>query len=170
MKSTNLSGVLMGLTLLFLAVGCDTNVDPSQVKNGNPGEQILPREPLDECEDCPIGCCCCGVEWVSDAYGTIQLCGLCEGDYLCGTYSPGSPCSTISGVGKDITFISTHTREVFCVEPGASFRIYNPGSNKITFRFTCQYDQTPPVFQTYTIQAHSELFFFNDGSCITEGC
>ena len=159
----------MGLTFLFLAVGCDTSVDPSQVRSGSPGEQILPREPLDECEDCPIGCCCCGIELIS-GFGTLELCGLCEGDYLCGTYSPGSPCSSISGIGKDIQLNFSHTREVFCVEPGGSFRIYNPQASSITFRFTCDYDQTPPSFQTVTIPAHTELFFHNDGSCIIAGC
>jgi hypothetical protein len=169
MKNTKFSGWLMGLSILLLTIGCDTSLDSSKDSTGNPGEQILPREPLDECEDCPIGCCCCGIEQIFN-FGTLQLCGLCEGDYMCGTYSPDPPCSSISGIGKDITFTFGHTREVFCVEPGASFRIYNSGTSAITFRFACDLDQTPPSFQTFTIQPNQELFFFNDGSCLTEEC
>ena len=169
MKSTNLITTLVSLPLIMLLISCDTNQDTSQIGVLNSGEQILPREPLDLCEDCPIDCCCCGIEQITNL-GTLELCGLCEGDYLCGTYSPDPPCSSISGIGKDITFTLGHTREVFCVEPGASFRIFNPGGNAITFPFACDMDQTPPSFQTFTIQPHEELFFFNDGSCITEGC
>ena len=161
----------MSLTLLLWTSSCDTTLDSSQDRTSNPGEQILPREPLDECEDCPIGCCCCGIEYVSGFFIPIELCGLCEGDYLCGSFSPDPPCSTISGIGKDITFSLGHQREVFCVEPGASIRIYNPHlSLSITFRFACDYDVTPPSFQTITLGPEEERFFLNDGSCMVEVC
>lgn len=156
---------------MLLMVSCDTNQETSQIGVINTGEQILPRVPLDECEDCPIGCCCCGIEWVSGNFIPIQLCGLCEGDYICGPFSPNTPCSTFSGIGKNINFSLGHRREVFCVEPGASFRIYNPDLTlSIIFRFTCEYDVTSPSFQTITLGPLGEKYFFNDGSCIVELC
>lgn len=170
MKSITFFSVMFSITFMVLSTGCEKSADQNQIRYLDTVNQILPREPLDECSDCPLDCCCCGIEFVSGLLGTIQLCGLCEGDYLCGTYSPGSPCSLISGQGKDIVFTSSHRREVFCVEPGASFRIYNPGSSSIVIQFTCEYDVTPPPFQTITLQAHEERFFYNDGSCVSEGC
>ena len=161
----------MILPLMLLLVSCDTNQDTSQIGVINSGEQIVPREPLDECEDCPTGCCCCFIEFVSGSFIPIELCGLCEGDYLCGSYSPDPPCSTISGIGKDITFNLSHRREVFCVEPGASLRIYNPHPTlSITFRFTCDDDVTPPTFLTITLGPHEERYFLNDGSCLVDPC
>lgn len=171
MKNTNLFTTLVSLLVMLLLVSCDTNQETSQIGVINSGEQILPRKPLDECEDCPIGCCCCGIEWVSGNFIPIELCGLCEGDYICGSYSPDPPCSTISGIGKNITFSLTHRREVFCVEPGASIRIYNPHSTlSISFRFACDYDVPPPSFQTVTLGPLEERFFLNDGSCMVDPC
>lgn len=158
-------------SFMLATVGCEKSTDQTQTQITGQNWPLTIREPLDECSDCPIGCCCCGIETLTIGTIILQLCGLCEGDYLCGTYSPGSPCSTISGTGKDITLIPTiHPREVFCVEPGASFRIFNASSGPATFKFTCNLDVSPSTFITVTLQAHEERFFHNDGSCIVEGC
>ncbi len=156
-------------------VGCEKSPDQSQTLSTDQNWPITVREPLDECSDCPIDCCCCGIEIIGITGFTIQLCGLCEGDYLCGTFSPSSPCSTISGLGKDISLTAPgpfgHPREYFCVAPGASIRIFNPSSSvTASFKFTCQYDVTPNTFITVTLQPHEERYFFNNGSCMTEGC
>ena len=166
---------MLCFSLMLTTVGCDTSTDQSQTQTNSQNWPVTLRTPLDECSDCPEECCCCGIEIVGLNGFTIQLCGLCEGDYLCGTYYPGSPCSSISGTGKNITLTPSgpfgHPREVFCVEPGASFRIFNQSSTlPASFKFTCQYDVTPNTFITVTLQPHEERFFFNDGSCITEGC
>jgi len=160
------------LSFMLVSVSCEKSSDQTQITNLVPNEQLSPRAPLDECSDCPVDCCCCGIEALFGSTGTIELCGLCEGDYTCGTYSPEPPCSsTISGTGKNITFTLGHTREVICIAPGASFRIYNPHPTaSITFRFACDYDETAPTFNTITLEAEEEAFFFNDGTCITEIC
>ena len=157
---------------MLTTVSCDKSTDQSQTQTNSQNWPITVREPLDECSDCPVGCCCCGIEMISGFQFTIELCGLCEGDYLCGTYNPASPCSTISGTGKNIILIPTiHPREIFCVEPGASFRVFNPSSTiAVSFKFTCQYDVTPNTFTTVTLQPHEERFFVNNGSCVTDGC
>jgi len=163
--------MMVCFTFIFSTVGCEKSGDQTQSQTTGQSWPISLREPLYECEDCPIGCCCCGIEMISPSSFTISLCGLCEGDYLCGTFSPGSPCSSISGTGKDISLSTPyHPREVFCVEPGASFRVFNPNPFSVSFRFTCQYDVTPNTFITVTLTSHEERFFYNDGSCITDDC
>lgn len=159
-------------SFILATVGCEKSTDQTQTQITGQNWPLTVRTPLDECSDCPEECCCCGIEMISTTTFTVSLCGLCEGDYLCGTYSPGSPCSSISGTGKDIVLqYPSHPREVFCVAPGASFRVYNPSATlTVTFKFTCQYDVTPNTFTTVTLTPHEERFFFNDGSCITEGC
>jgi len=155
---------------MLTTVSCDKSTDQSQTQSNSQNWPVTVRTILDECSDCPVGCCCCGIELISPLSAKLQFCGLCEGDYLCGTYSPDPPCSSISGIGKEINLTSLHPREVFCVEPGASFRIFNAGTGPATFKFTCQYDVTPNTFTTVTIAAGDERFFHNDGSCITAEC
>ena len=157
-------------SFMLATVGCEKSTD--QTQNTNQNWPITVRTPLDECSDCPVECCCCGIELLSGSTAMLEFCGLCEGDYLCGTYSPGSPCSTVSGIGKNMTLIPSpgHVREVFCVAPGASFRIRNASSYQVTFKFTCQYDVTPNTFTTITLQSGESRFFYNDGSCITAEC
>ena len=161
---------------MLTTVSCDKSTDQSQVQNNTQNWPVTVRTELDECSDCPIDCCCCGIELVGLTGCQIELCGLCEGDYLCGTYMPGTPCSSISGIGKTITFIPIsggvgHTREVFCVAPGASVRMYNPSLTiTASFRFTCQYDVTPNTFTTVSLQPHETKYFYNNGSCMTTEC
>ncbi len=157
---------------MLTTVGCDKSTDQSQTQTIGQNWPVTVRESLDECSDCPVGCCCCGIEMIYPSIFSIELCGLCEGDYLCGTFSPPmSPCSSVSGIGKNIMFMaSTHPREVFCVEPGSSFRIYNPNDFEVSFKFTCQYDVTPNTFLTVTIPKHQSRFYYNDGSCISADC
>ncbi len=144
--------------------------DQTQNQNTTQIPQLSPRTVLDECEDCPIGCCCCGIENVSPTSYIVSLCGLCEGDYHCAFNSPGSPCSGFSGLGKDITFNSGHVKEIFCVEPGSTIRIYNPNGFTVYLRFSCKYDQTGSTFQNVSLGSLEEKYFYNDGDCMEEGC
>jgi hypothetical protein len=150
--------------------GCGKSTDQPQSQASNKNWPVVPRTILTECSECPIGCCCCGIENVSPTMYTLNVCGLCEGDYHCGPFSPGSPCSTFSGLGKDISFSGTHVREIFCIEPGASFRISNPQNFTVYFKFSCQYDQVGYTFTNVSIGPFGEKFFHNDGDCIEEGC
>ncbi|MEP6647925.1 MAG: hypothetical protein ABJC12_12625 [Saprospiraceae bacterium] len=133
-------------------------------------EQIQTR--TEDCDACGVGCCCCGIELAGvSATATLDFCGLCEGDYLCGTYSPPSPCSsTISGFGKTIVLSSLTPRKIFCVPEGGSFRIYNGTATSVDVSFTCQHDITRPDTHVITIPAHSEVFFVSDGDCFLQGC
>jgi len=145
--------------------------DQTQSQYAQKIQKVNQRTILDECEDCPIGCCCCGIERVDPTNGfTVEICGLCEGDYHCPQYSPGSPCSTFSGLGKNVIFTISHVKEIICIAPGASFRVYNPSvGTTIYFRFSCQYDVTNPTFVNVSLLPGEAKFYHNDGSCISEG-
>jgi len=145
--------------------------DQTQTQSSTQTVQLSPRTVLTECSECPIGCCCCGIEGVSPSTGfTVQICGLCEGDYHCGPYMASSPCSNFSGLGKHITFYPGHFKEIFCVEPGATIRLYNPSPNAtIYFRFSCTYDQTGTSFTNVSLMPTEEKYFHSDGECIVEG-
>ena len=155
----------------FLLTSCDKSPDQFSKQNGPGNEQIIYREPPAECDECPIGCCCCSIEILDPLNQTINLsiCGVCEGDYLCGTYSPSSPCSSVSGQGYDIGFNSMVIRRLFCVPEGGSFRIYNNESFDVTISITCQYDITNPDTHVVTIPATRSVFFVSDGECFIDG-
>ncbi len=168
MKYSHIIKIVICFLIATASTGCGKS-DQNPVLVNTQNLPLSLRTPLDDCGDCPEDCCCCVIEATNQSF-TISLCGLCEGDYSCGPYSPGSPCSTFSGVGKDITFTLLHTREIFCVAPGASFRIFNNSGGQISFRFTCRPDVTPSTFINVTLSNHEERFFHNDGSCIADGC
>jgi len=174
MKNITFLSIMVCFSFMLATVGCEKSPDQAQELSTDQNWPLTVRTPLDECSDCPDECCCCGIEYISGGNFMLELCGLCEGDYLCGTFSPNSPCSSISGIGKNISLTPPgpfgHPREVFCVAPGASFRVFNPTSGTLSFKFTCQYDVTPNTFITVTLNPHEERYFFNDGSCISEGC
>ena len=151
---------------------CEKSIDQSQASILDTNSQISTREGTECSQVCPIDCCCCGIEMVGFTMFDLELCGLCEGDYLCGPHSADPPCSTVSGIGRDLTFIYPGSaRHIFCVEPGASIRIFNPSSTlTVSFRFTCEIFLTPPPYMNITLKPHEEKFFYNDGSCMVEGC
>jgi len=170
MQNIGIYKILICFSLLWLTYSCEKSADQTTTNKVALNEQLGTRTPLDLCEDCPVGCCCCGIENVSPPAYTLNVCGLCEGDYHCGPYSPGTPCSTFSGLGKDIMFTSIHVHEIICIEPGASFRIYNPsGTLTVYFRFSCQYDVTNPSFTNVSLTPGQSKYFHLDGDCIVEG-
>lgn len=162
---------LLTVCFAILIGACEKTADQASKGVTTQSSAISPRTILTECDECPIGCCCCGIESVSPSSGfNLEICGLCEGDYHCGPYSPNSPCSTFSGLGKNVMFTTTHVKEIICIEPGASFRIYNPsGGTTVYFRFSCQYDVTNPSFVNVSLTPGEFKYFHNDGECISEG-
>ena len=158
------------ISMFMLTTACEKSADQSQVSVVNQNSQVTTRS--EECENCEFAsCCCCLIEMVSQVGYTLKICGLCDGDYLCGPFSTNAPCSTVFGNGSDFIFdYPTRARQYFCVEPGASIRIENTDtSNSVTFEFTCQAEPTPtPIIVTL---APSEVrFFLNDGECLVDAC
>lgn len=154
----------------FLLTSCDNTPDPIAKKYIPDTEQIAFRDPPDDCTDCPNGCCCCIIEILDPLNVDIVLsiCGVCEGDYVCGTFSPPAPCSSVSGQGYDIDFTMISRREL-CVPEGGSFRIFNNETFDVTITITCQHDIINPDTHIVTIQAGRSVFFVSDGDCFIDG-
>jgi len=154
---------------MFMLPACEKSIDQSQVSFVDQNTQITTRS--DECENCEFtSCCCCLIEMVTTNVIKLKICGVCDGDYVCGPFSPNAPCSTVSGGGKDITLTSPFfSRQYFCAEPGASIRIENISGYPVTFEFTCQADPTPtPIIVSLTT---GEIrYFLNDGECLVDDC
>jgi len=159
------------ISMFMLTTACEKSTDHSQVSVLDQNKQITPREEAD-CSICPLECCCCGIEMVGFGSFTLEICGLCEGDYLCGPYSADPPCSTVSGIGQNFTFfLPNQARHTFCVEPGASIRIRNASPGIVNFRFTCEPHLSPPPYVNVTLVGiGDEAFFYNNGSCMVAGC
>src|SRR5688572_3349489 len=160
MKNITFFSFILSLIFLLSTPACEKSTDQGQVSVLDQNAQVTVRS--EECENCEFAsCCCCLIEMVSLNEINLKICGLCDGDYLCGPYTPPSaPCSTVSGNGRDIKLIFPLTaRQYFCVEPGASIRIENKDPmNSVTFEFTCQAEPTPtPIIVTL---APSEIRFF----------
>ncbi len=162
--------------LLYLSVSIfilmTTSCERTDIQKSSTNQSGLISPRADDCEDCSVGCCCCSIEALNPLPMSLSFCGTCDdGALLCGPFSPASPCSTFSGVVKSINFTSSHTRDVFCVPEGGSFRILNTTSGQtVTFRFTCRPDETPPTYINVTLKPDEFKFFHNDGSCIAAGC
>jgi hypothetical protein len=161
---------IMICTSLLLLISCEKSPDQFSIKFIPGNEQIFYRT-TESCEDCPNGCCCCNIQIVnSTTFADLSFCGVCEGDYLCGTFSPPYPCSSISGQGQDIILSNLHPRAFFCIPEGGSFRIFNNGGTNVDVSFTCQHDILNPDTHNITIPAHQSVFFVSDGECFVIGC
>jgi len=172
MKSLFNNCILFCLICMFmLTTACEKSTDQSQVSVVDQNKQLTTREEAD-CSICPLDCCCCGIEMVDLQAFDIEICGLCEGDYLCGPFSPNPPCSTVSGSGKNFMFsLPLFARHTFCVEPGASIRIRNIGSTPALFRFTCEPHLSPPPYVNVSLPNPGDVaYFYNNGTCMVEGC
>lgn len=159
------------ISMFMLTTACEKSADQTQVSFVDQNTQITTRG--DECENCEFAsCCCCLIEMKGQIQINLKICGLCDGDYLCGPYTPPSaPCSTVFGNGRDFTFIYPGTaRQYFCVEPGASIRIENTTGIPVSFEFTCQADPTPtPIIVSLGIG--EVKFIYNDGECfVVDDC
>ncbi len=134
----------------------------------------MPRDTIEDCEECPVGYCCCGIELAGTATSAqLIFCGAYSPDTPttpCGTSSPPSPCAAISGSQKTINLSSSgHGRELFCVPAGGSFSITNIGI-ATTIRFTCQVEETEADFEEISLGVDETVFFDSNGSCFLEEC
>jgi len=162
--------ILFCMTCMFMLPACEKSIDQTQVSVVDQNGQITTREEAD-CSICPLDCCCCGIEMVNTQGFMLEICGLCDGDFLCGPFSPNPPCSTVSGIAKNLTFsLPNQARHTFCVEPGASIRITNISGMPAVFRFTCEPHLSPPPYVNVTLAPGAFEYFYNNGSCMVVGC
>jgi len=172
MKNISFFSFILSLTFLLATPACEKSIDQTQVSVVDQNGQITTREEAD-CSICPLDCCCCClIEMVGFITFDLEICGLCEGDYLCGPFSPNTPCSAFSGSGKDFMFIYPGSaRQTICVAPGASIRIRNSGITPASFRFTCEPHLSPPPYVNVSLPNNGDVaYFYNNGTCMVAGC
>ena len=171
MKIITFFSFIISLTFLLTTPACEKAADQAQVSVLDQQSQITTREEAD-CSICPLDCCCCAIEMVNQLGFTLEICGLCDGDYLCGPFSPNAPCSTFSGIGRTLPFIFPGSaRQTFCVAPGASIRIRNIGAGPADFRFTCEPHLSPPPYVNVSLPNTGDFaYFYNNGTCMVAGC
>lgn len=140
-------------------------------KSTFPGSQIQQRE-IVECNECPMGDCCCAV-WLQDqifGYADLYICGTTDGIENCSGEATGG-CSSFSGGGQELELIGNDTpRRGFCIEPGEAFWIANIGGSPAYIYVTCQYDQTGPQTLQLTIPATSRVYIGSNGECEIDPC
>lgn len=159
-------------------LGCEKSGIP-------PTEEVLPDSPVtpvpasgaltsraDECEDCPVDDCCCGIELFGSTFSAdIELCGTSDGSDSCGPFSPGGGCGTISGGGQSFTLTDvTNPKKLFCMDKNAAFQIGNTSNSSIQIRVTCQENLASPLYDTITIPAQSRIFYQTNGDCELDPC
>lgn len=158
------------MTVLVFS-SCDQS--EHQVKAQLDTTQQITNRTIEECDDCPIDYCCCGMELISDNVSAqVLFCGayFAMTGTPCGPISPGGSCSTISGTSGTLTFPMIGSKHLFCVPSGGSFMIQNVSGFTIRIRFTCQYNETNPDEATITLTNNQIVYYQADGDCFISPC
>ena len=170
MQNTKQFPILICLMIACFIISCDnTDIPIHQTRDG----QIFETR-TDDCEDCPLNDCCCGIQWLSGSMGlSVQFCGTsgsrlstetCEAD-------PPSPCSQITGYLFGPVSLNFGTpKQGFCMNPGDSFVIYVSGIGTPSFRITCQDDVGMPQSVTVNLTGGFRYYFDTNGSCEVAPC
>lgn len=157
------------ITFFWCMIGCEQSaIQTEPILN----EAIETR--TDDCNDCPLDDCCCGIEYLSGSNSlTVQFCGTSGSrlsDQLCSA-TPPSPCSEITGyLFGPVGINSTNTKQAFCMNPGDSFVIYVGGSGTASFKITCQDDVGTPQTITVSLTGGNRYYFDTNGSCEVDEC
>lgn len=159
------------MTSFFLFVSCEQS-ELQTTEKADTTLPVIPRTPVEDCEDCPVDNCCCVVELISGSEANLLFCGVYSGmaGSTCGSFSPPSPCATVSGISSTINLYSTSpTRSLFCLSAGGSFRLENIGAS-VLIRITCQYDDITPDWENIELDEDEVLYFDSNAGCFLVGC
>ncbi len=157
------------MTVLFFS-SCDKS-EHQVIAQLDTTQQIMNRT-ITECDDCPVGYCCGAIELLQSGMYTIQFCGVytAMSGTPCGPFSPGAPCSTISGTSSSIMLDGMGDRMLFCVPIDGSFRIYYSGSGTVDVRITIEYDVVNPNWENIELDSSTPEYFYADEGCTLESC
>ena len=171
MKKSFMLYIIACMSSFFLFVSCEQN---ELQKNEKPDTTlpVTPRTPVEDCEDCPVDNCCCVIEILFGGPSNLLFCGVYSGmaGSTCGTFTPPSPCATVSGISTTIPLnLMNPTRGLFCLPTGGSFRLENTGQ-EITIRITCQYGDITPDWEYIVLEEDEVLFFDSNSGCFLVEC
>ena len=170
MKNTHVFPILVCMLSLFLMTSCDKTELQKSSK-----EDLKVTTRTDDCDDCPVGDCCCRIVYTSGPGVVLQMCGT-TGSRLsteqCGPINdPPSPCPAIgtSYILGPFTISSGSTSQYFCVPTNAAFMI-GAISGSTSVSITCQSGQTNPQTINTTLTSANRYYFETDGECGLSGC
>jgi hypothetical protein len=168
MKNTNYFLIFICMISLFVFSSCEQT--ELQRSTSNTDEKINTR--TDDCDDCPMGDCCCFMEWVSGGPMSIQLCGT-TGSRLstseCEFTDVGSCFDVANGYILGPFTVTMGTKQLFCMGENSSFCIHVL-SGSGTIKFTCQAEDTSPQTITLNVSAPNRYFYSADGDCELADC
>lgn len=161
--------IVISIMTLFVFSSCESN-DLQLKSQADTETPILPRT-ITECDDCPVGYCCAAIELLEGATTTVEFCGVytAMSGSLCGPFSPGSPCGTVSGTSSSIGLSGNGDRKLFCVPNGGSFRIVGPSGGPYSVRISTDYDEVNPTWENLDLDT-TPLYYDTDGNCTLSEC
>ena len=151
--------------------GCDKS-DQSTIAQINSNDQLTTRT-VASCDDCPIDDCCCAIElqFPSTGSANLRLCGTSNGFGLCSPPTPPGPCSSISGGADAMMLDLNNIRDLFCMNKGSSFSIFNnAGGTPPDIKVSCRYNQTSANFINVTFDANGYAYFDVEDDCELTVC
>jgi hypothetical protein len=169
MKNTNYFLIFICMISLFVFSSCEQT--ELQRSTSNTDEKINTR--TDDCDDCPMGDCCCFIQWVSGNM-VIQLCGT-TGSRLstteCEFEDVGTCIDVIDGyILGPFDINSGERRKLFCMGQNTSFSIHVL-SGSGTIQITCQADDTTsPQTVTLNVLGPNKYFYTANGDCELANC
>jgi hypothetical protein len=169
MKQSFYFHIFITVMFAFLYTSCEK----AEIQRNPLADQIpIESREVENCNECPLGDCCCAV-WLQDpvfGYANLFLCGTSDGNQLCSGEATGD-CDEFSGGGQALELIGGGVfRRGFCVNPGGPFWISNLSGSPAYIYVTCQYDLSGPQTLTITIPGTSRVYIGSNGECEIDYC
>jgi hypothetical protein len=171
MKNITFFSIMICVSFILGTVGCEK----ADIQKSLPNDQvkIQNRDVPDDCEDCPVTDCCCGVELLSGQNATFWLCGTSvpTTSIDCGPTQPGT-CYQIQGYILPFLVTSTDQFKYFCMSEDNSFYIQNrnPSGGSTTIRITCQAGQLGPQSVDVELAPGNTAYYTVNDECEVHAC
>ena len=171
MKKIHLSIFIFCFFLVAINYGCEK----TDLQKSLPNDQvkIQNRDVPDDCEDCPVTDCCCGVEHLSGPFATLWLCGTSvpTTSIACGPSQPGT-CFEIDGFILPFSVSMNDQFKYFCMTEDNSFYIQNRNTAgaSTTIRITCQAGQLGPQSVDVELGPGNTAYYSVNDECEVHAC
>ncbi len=163
--------MMLSFSLVLTTVGCEK----ADLQKSIPFDQakIQNRDVPDDCDDCPVTDCCCGVEYLSGASVNLWLCGTSvpTTSIACGPSQPGN-CFEIEGFILPFNVNNSDQFKYFCMSEDNSFYIQNRNTSggSTTIRITCQAGQLGPQSVDVELGPGNSAYYSVNDECEVHAC
>jgi len=171
MKNLNIAYFLSCYLLVTVLFSCEK----ADLQKSIPIDQakIQNRDVPDDCDDCPVTDCCCGVQYLSGASVNLWLCGTSvpTTSIDCGPTQPGT-CYEIEGFILPFTVSNQDQFKYFCMSENNSFYIQNRNTSGFatTVRITCQAGQLGPQSVDVELGPGNTAYYSVNDECEVHAC